>query len=263
MDLPVESWYKAIFQRRSRRKYTGETISDDILRRLQMVIDSFRPYAGARCVRIDSPAESIFTGALGSYGAVRGAPHLVAFIGEMGNPHVQAAVGYLGEGVILEATANDVQTCWVGGFFRKNQIEKEIALHEGEQVLGISPLGYATESKTKIESAMSRVLGSQRRKEISQILLLGSEQPTGKLYRAIEAAKLAPSAANRQPWRFMIDGDSVTLSTKKRNTMGISSRLDCGIAMLHFELGAKYHGLDGSWSLIDDPDNVAEFRIKR
>jgi hypothetical protein len=38
----------------------------------------------------------------------------------------------------------------------------------------------------------------------------------------------------------------------------ISKRLDCGIAMLHFELGALKSGVPGAWEPLDDPD-VARF----
>ena len=41
----------------------------------------------------------------------------------------------------------------------------------------------------------------------------------------------------------------------------ISRRLDCGIAMLHFELGVRAAGLSGSWEFLPPPD-VARFRLK-
>ena len=34
----------------------------------------------------------------------------------------------------------------------------------------------------------------------------------------------------------------------------ISKRLDCGIAMLHFELGAREVGASGSWQLLSGRD---------
>jgi len=50
----------------------------------------------------DSP-ETVFKGAIGPYGKIKGAPAFVAFIGHMENPYVQEQVGYTGEGIILEA----------------------------------------------------------------------------------------------------------------------------------------------------------------
>ncbi len=34
----------------------------------------------------------------------------------------------------------------------------------------------------------------------------------------------------------------------------VSKRLECGIAMLHFELGARAMGLSGRWDFLPSPD---------
>ena len=70
------------------------------------------------------------------------------------------------------------------------------------------------------------------------------------------AARLAPSAVNRQPWRFVCGDRSISVSLdKKRDTYKISRRLDCGIAMLHLELGARHAGAAGLWTY--PPDSIA------
>jgi hypothetical protein len=57
---------------------------------------------------------------------------------------------------------------------------------------------------------------------------------------------------NRQPWRFRYTDGAVVLGLKgPAPRMG---RLDCGIAMLHFELGARSEGSDGAWVALDAPD---------
>ena len=63
------------------------------------------------------PGKDVFRGIVGSYGRIDNAPAYVAFIGDIYSSHVQEAVGYTGEGIILEATALDLGTCWVGGLF--------------------------------------------------------------------------------------------------------------------------------------------------
>jgi hypothetical protein len=44
---------------------------------------------------------------------------------------------------------------------------------------------------------------------------------------------------------------------KGRDTYKISRRLDCGIAMLHLELGARHAGINGNWTF--SPDGIACF----
>jgi nitroreductase len=261
MELPVERWYKSLFERHSRRRYTGETLPKEILEQIESVCSSFQHFPGSRAVLVRTPPDNIFTGAVGHYGAVKGAPHFVAFIGDMSNSHVQEAIGYHGEGVILEATALGVNTCWVAGMYRPEIVEKKLKVRNGEQVLAITPLGKAVDNKTRVEQAMTRLLGAHRRKELKQILALGSEDPTGWVYRAIDAARVAPSAINRQPWRFKIQGESVSLFTKSKEGHRISPRLDCGIAMLHFEIGAKKYGADGRWKLLNNGYALAKYTL--
>jgi hypothetical protein len=57
------------------------------------------------------------------------------------------------------------------------------------------------------------------------------------------------------PWRFRFDGRASHLSVDNpRDTYRIPKRLDRGIAMPHFELGARAAGADGRWSLLEHPD---------
>ncbi|MFY9814814.1 MAG: nitroreductase family protein [Dehalococcoidales bacterium] len=60
---------------------------------------------------------------------------------------------------------------------------------------------------------------------------------------SIEAARLAPSAVNRQPWGFNIESDGITVFVRTSNPeFNVSKRLDCGIAMLHVEVAALNFG---------------------
>ena len=76
----------------------------------------------------------------------------------------------------------------------------------------------------------------------------------------VRLARIAPSAVNRQPWRFELDQGAVTVSVVGRGAEGSVSRLlDVGIAMLHFEVGARLMGAQGTWELLEAP-RVALFR---
>jgi nitroreductase len=254
MDIPVSSWYNAIFQRHSRRKYTGVLVPDESLDSLEELSKTFKPFKGARSLLLRSASDRVFRGIIGSYGAVKNAPHYFAIIGDMTEKHVQEAAGYHGEALVLAATSKGIDTCWIGGFFRPEVVSSELEMEDHEKVLAVIPIGYAAEEKTKIERAMSELIGSHRRRAVNDLLYLGSEDPSGWASKAIEAARLAPSAVNRQPWRFNIAGKAVEIYAKNGNSLSssISPRLDCGIAMLHLELGALDAGVKGEWQLLDD-----------
>ena len=73
---------------------------------------------------------------------------------------------------------------------------------------------------------------------------------------AVQAARLAPSGANRQPWRFRMDGDALVMA--RADKLYWTAPIDLGIARLHVELGAQHEGVKGSWTMLAEPD-VARF----
>ena len=78
---------------------------------------------------------------------------------------------------------------------------------------------------------------------------------------AIEAARLAPSAINRQPWGFSIEADSITVFERGSGIeFNVSYRLDCGISMLHIEVSALNSGYKGEWEFLNSPE-VAKYKV--
>ena len=261
MEIPVNSWLNAINVRHSRRAFTGESLPEDKLHRLETIANEFKPFRGARAVVVKDPPENVFKGAIGSYGKVKDAPHFIAFIGDTSVLEVQEVTGYLGEGIILEATSMDIQNCWVGGFFRREVVANIAGLRPNEQVLAITPIGYSLEKKSRTEKTFSRIVQSHKRKPIEDLLLESPQTYPYWIISALEAARLAPSAANRQPWRFLIEKNSIAIRTDNLSDgRWVSKRLDCGIAMLHIELGARVNGVEGKWKFLSKP-YVARYSV--
>lgn len=260
-NLPYESWYTALFQRRSRRIYSSKIPTADKIYRLRKACDIFHPFPEARTVLIENPAENIFRGFIGSYGQIKNVPYCVAFVGDMRSPHVQEAVGYTGEGIILEATSLALNTCWVAGFFYPEKAAKQIKIKNHEKVLAVTPIGIATDQYTFQEKTISVFGRLHKRKPLSKLHRGTIRKEWMK--NAILAARLAPSARNRQPWRFILHKNAIIISVgKSKNESKISKRLDCGIAMLHVELGALSRGIKGNWEFLSPPD-VAKFTVKK
>lgn len=257
MDISYDAWYPAIFERHSRRTYSSRPVEGEKLERLCTVCRGFRPFPGARAELVLNPPAHVFKGLVGRYGKVNGAVHYMAFIGDMDAPHVQEAAGFMGEGVILEATALGLDTCWVGGFFCPEAVGRDLALVEKEKILSITPVGYAVPQKDISERFLTTLIRSNHRKPLSELVQEGER--SGWTEKALEAARLAPSARNRQPWRFRIqDGAIIVAEDERPSVSSISKRLDCGIAMLHLELGARAAGAAGRWELLASP-RVARF----
>ena len=88
---------------------------------------------------VQQSPENVFRGAVGHYGQIKNAPAYIAFIGETDSASVQEKIGYLGEGLILEATSLGLATCWVGGFFRSEVAARQTGAKEHEKVLAVTP----------------------------------------------------------------------------------------------------------------------------
>ncbi|MFW9803658.1 MAG: nitroreductase family protein [Candidatus Thorarchaeota archaeon] len=261
MDIPFESWYQAISTRRSIRTYNGQCLDTEVLEHLESLCEEFRPFRGVRASIVRDPPEGVFKGIIGSYGEIKNAPHLAAFIGDISVSEVQEATGYLGEGIILEATRMGLQTCWIGGFFRPERLERALDLEKNEKILAITPIGHGVRKKSTRDKFMSLAIRSRRRKPLEKLITNSTMNLPSWSKTALKAARLAPSAANRQPWRFTVEANSITVRREEvKGISRISRRLDCGIAMLHLEVGAMAHGVKGTWELLPEPF-VARFSI--
>ncbi|MFC1919998.1 nitroreductase family protein, partial [Chloroflexota bacterium] len=180
---------------------------------INSICNDFQPFTDTRAVFVTDKPETVFKGAIGPYGKVKNATAFVAFVGNMENPNVQEYVGYTGEGIILEAESMNLATCWVAGFFRRNVVKSLISISKNERVMAITPIGYATKRHSLEERLMTGFGLTHKRKDLSGLVtgLDESEWPNW-INIALEAVRLAPSAVNRQPWRFHIEPDSITVS---------------------------------------------------
>lgn len=253
-------WLGAVASRRSRRAYDGTPADDGQLEAISALTAQWTPYPDARVALVTSPSADVFTGAIGGYGKVTDTPHVLVFIARNRSDFSDQHVGYTGQAIVLEATRLGLATCWVGGFFNPRRVTRIVNLASGERVLAVSPLGHPREQSTPSERAMSRIADSRGRLPIAEIA------PDAQLgtwpdwaVAAMETARIAPSAMNRQPWRFRMEGRGLIVAKDSSlESSKVSKRLDIGIAMLHVHLAAAAHGVDGVWTDLTGSD-VARF----
>lgn len=210
-------------------------------------------------VVISEPSSDVFTGIVGGYGKIRGAAHVIAVIADESHSTSHAHAGYLGEAAILEATALGLDTCWVGGFFDLRKVDRMIDTSPGERVVCVSPVGFAHDAYSGTERVMRGMAAAHRRKPLETIAAGVTEWPPWAR-SAAECVRIAPSAVNRQPWRLRLDDGALIVSRDSNlETPKVTKALDCGIAMLHAELGALAAGVQGCWIDRDQGRDVAAF----
>jgi nitroreductase len=264
MEIPASRWYPVIEKRRSRRRYEEKLPKEEDLKIIQSVCDDFRPFKNVRSVLVKEPLENIFKGIIGSYGTIKGAKAFIVFVGNTRNKAVEEQVGYMGEGIVLEAEASGMNTCWVGGTYKRELVDSLIDLQKDEKVFAVTPIGYAQKSMNFEERVMSGFGLLHRRKPLSELVTGIHELMWPEWMKAaLEAARLAPSSANRQPWDFLVDKNSITIAVNDRRLKResvMSKRLCCGIAMLHLEVAANHLGKKGNWIFLNPP-GVARFTV--
>jgi len=255
----MASWLAAASERRSRRAFDGTAALPQTLDALAETCEGFRPFGDARVVLVSDPLVDPFKGVVGSYGKVTGAPHVLLVIAQERSAEAQAHAGYAGEAAILEATALGLDTCWIGGFFDPKKALRLTELGSGERIVAISPVGFAPKGLTGTERTMRSMAGSHKRKDLHAIAP-GAEQWPAWAKAAAECVRIAPSAVNRQPWRLRVeDGTLVIARDNHFETPKVTKALDCGIAMLHAELGAFGAGVRGTWANQDNGLDVGRF----
>jgi nitroreductase len=266
--LPVERWFAAIAERRSRRTFDGRPLADGTIDALLTHLAAFIPFEDARAVLIREAPPEIFlatkedrggmpavagaaTGIIGAYGKITGVADVLAFAGRSAGADgfaVEEQIGYVGEAALLEATALGLDTCWVGGFFSPSLSQRLIGAEGGERVFAVSPVGHGAAELSRKERLLYRMGKPKKRRNLEHIALgLATKDWPGWAIAGLRAAQVAPSAVNRQPWRFRLEAGTVLLACDAPDNGQISRRLDCGIAMLHFELGVRHFGRGGSW----------------
>lgn len=266
-----------IGRRISRRQFDGRAVPDELREQLEVFCDGASAPAGgpgsgvftpgeiqapARVCLVDDPDRRLFTGPVGGYGKVAGTPLAAAFVGRapagLGAPEdVQAAVGYLGEALVLEATRLGLGTCWVAGSFDTDHATRLADLEPGEVVVAITALGYAAQRQGGGERLVRTLVKASSRLSVEKLApgILDGGWPVWAV-SAVQAARLAPSGANRQPWRFRLDGEALVMG--RADKLYWTAPMDFGIARLHVELGAQHEGVTGAWTPLGEPD-VARF----
>lgn len=265
VDMPVAEWASAINLRHSARTFTGRPVERQTLYTLGVYCARLPAPFVARVAVLEEAPSNLFTGlVVGGYGRVIGASSALIVIGRASAPAVQEGMGYLGEAALLQATALGLGTCWIAGSFDRGVASGLVDMDPDEQIFAVSPLGYAEERPRTGERLLKAMVRAKHRRSLEEVAPgFDAERWPAWAAEGVRLARIAPSAVNRQPWRFDLEPGSVTVSVVARGAEGSISRLlDVGIAMLHFEVGARVMGDSGTWELLERPA-VARFRSIR
>jgi nitroreductase len=212
---------------------------------------------------------------LSTYGFIKGASTFIVGAVIKGSLAMED-YGYCMEKNILAAAYWGLGTCWLGGTFDRSASAAKINKKEDEVVPAISPVGYPRDKKSIMDSTIRFFVKSSSRKAWEELFFDGeTRRPltrnfAGKYELPLECVRLGPSASNRQPWRVIKEKDQDVFHFYISRTPGYAEKypevslqdVDMGIAMCHFEVGAREINLKGSWKTLQVPQQkVLEYIV--
>jgi hypothetical protein len=181
---------------------------------------------------------------VGGYGTIKNPPAVAAFIADKNDEAAYEKAGFLGEAFVLEMTAAGFATCWVSGTYSRASMERLISLKENEQLVAVTPVGFAAQKKGMMERFTRFYSRGAQRKPLDTICKDFESLP-GWAKKCVECARIAPSAVNSQPWRFRFE-NGLLLETPQKSSL-TQPKLDLGICMLHVVIAAGVQGVNGRW----------------
>ena len=210
---------EAIRARHSVRAYLDKPIPPELRRELDALAQRCNRESGLHIRLIhDDPAghDSFLT----HYGVFRNVTNYIVLAGKK-EGDFDFRCGYYGEKLVLLAQKLGLNTCWTALTFNKKRVRELIP--EGESLCMAIALGYG-----KTQGVPHR---SKRPERVSE----GVETMPDWFEKGLEAALLAPTAVNQQKFCFGLENGEATVRVKG---IGSYTRVDLGIAALHFELGS-------------------------
>jgi nitroreductase len=261
-----------IRQRHSCRTYQQRPLKKEDLSSLEIFASNWKAGPLGNPVRYAFPAatenDSRVLRGLGTYGFIKDpAAFIMAAVRE--RPGALEDFGYLLELLILKAADLEIGSCWLGGTFTRSRFARIMNLEPDENIPAVISIGYPHDHQAFIDRVSRVYAGSDRRLPWEVLFYEDfwdtplTKDNAGVYLEPLILLRLAPSASNKQPWRILKSGSQWHFYLRRTPNypspffeflLGLADlqRIDIGIAMAHFELGAKEIGQHGSW-LVADP----------
>ncbi len=262
-----------INERTSIRTFSKEPLPESLEKKLAELLNEpqLSPFKG-KCEfhTIDIPKlERDEQKKLGTYGFISGAPKFIVVTSETESNYFREHIGYVLEKIILHLTDLGIGTCWIAGSFNKGNFRAQLGLKDDVPIQIITPVGIPAKRRRIKEVGIRAMFKADKkqRQPWSNLFFQGDfnspleEKNAGDLKSAFEMIRLGPSAANRQPWRVLMNSDGTICHffvEPSNPNFSNFARFDIGIAACHFDLTLKEAGIQGTWKILDQLENRPE-----
>ncbi len=212
---------EALRDRHSVRKYQDRPLDESAVKALQEEISKLNR-EGNLHMQLVLNERKAFKGFL-SYGSFSNVSNYIMIIGKKSDS-LEYRAGYYGEKLVLFAQSIGLNTCFVGLTYKK--IEGAFEVGKDEKILLCIAIGYGEADGYR----------NHKIKRPDQVSNVTPDSP--KWFKdGVEAALLAPTAINQQKFYFEYLPEDKVKPIKGSSLAGYT-KIDLGIAMYNFEIGA-------------------------
>ena len=204
------SMNKALYQRQSTRAYDMAGLTAEELKQITDYANSVEPLIPGKMVKTDVVGPDDIKAIMKWR-----APHYFAIYSDGTDEGIMNAA-YIYEQTVIYMTTMGIGTCWATSVSPKDKDDADGSKWSAVIAFGWPAEGNGWRNPTDV-----------KRKSLSEI----SDEADSKL----EAARIAPSSMNNQPWFFRHSGDEIELYCKKQGLLKKwlveQNRVDLGIAL--------------------------------
>lgn len=219
--------YEAIGCRHSIRKYTEQEVTEKLREQILSFFGKATPLndrIGIELEILDNVKERAEIKGLWKVDA----PYYLVLYSETTSGYERNA-GYLMEQLVLYMAVKGLGSCYLGGSKAKKSMKN------GKKQVMVLAFGYP-DGKLFRESPLARRLPLNE-------LCVFKEEAGEQMKTVLKAARLAPSALNSQPWRFVVYADRIYVFARKGKlpikTTETMRDFSIGIMLSHIMLAAE------------------------
>lgn len=205
-----------IRKRHSVRKYKDVPLKDEDVIKVNELLNEINK--NDLCFKLVTN-ENIFKNWILGYGLIKNCNNYIILAGKESDD-LEENVGYYGECLVLKLLEMGINSCFVGGTYKKKKVNDD--LPDGYKKVLVIAIGYGIDNGTKSKT-----------KTFDEISI--SNEVPDWYKKGIELVLLAPSAVNQKKWQFeFVEPNGVRINSNGK----FFPKVDLGIAKFNFEIGA-------------------------
>ncbi len=254
--------------RRSVRDFKNKKVELALLESIDPILEELEKEEATNSInfKLYEYGDHIFQGLdgkAGYSGVMIQSPHYIALELKDTKDHTIIYGAYFMEKLITKLNEMGLDTCWISLTDVDQNTKTDIFGESKGEVNNLLAFGYPKRRNPFSAEPFSERIGVEELVFDGKIPVMGDidKLEAKGLMDLFYYIRFAPSTKNLQPWRFLLEGESVKLLLKYREGEELLL-IDAGIIMYYFETLANMQGIKSKWNFIDGVDKEEIFNYK-